>query len=377
VSCGHPLAPPASCLPRILFVGGTSFASPTAAGAAALLRGAVPAASAAQTRKALILGANPSIVTDGSGRIDQGAGFVDVTAALGLLESGEVSDGLPRKEKRDDRDDEPDDVGAGGRSVLSNLQKLGIKPVRFVNNRYTTSVRDLKPGQVAQFYVPSDIFTEAIVVSISEIVREGPVNELFGDDLFVMGVDAPTSFAVHRIEDPPGSQGVLVTEDRTFTIDKPQSGIVRIAIQGDWTNGGRISARLTLRRQRQLPTLPSAIGVVRQDDLIPYSVVVPPGTAASVFELFWLQNWGRYPTNDLDMFVIDPQGNEFVDAAGNPPGATLNSPERVGISNPMPGEWTILVNGFTIQPKGKGGKEGKDTFTVTATADERRLKIAK
>jgi hypothetical protein len=43
----------------------------------------------------------------------------------------------------------------------------------------------------------------------------------------------------------------------------------------------------------------------------------------------------------------------------------------------MPGEWTILVNGFTIQPKGKGGKEGKDTFTVTATADERRLKIAK
>jgi subtilisin family serine protease len=149
VSCGHPLAPPASCLPRILFVGGTSFASPTAAGAAALLRGAVPAASAAQTRKALILGANPSIVTDGSGRIDQGAGFVDVTAALGLLESGEVSDGLPRKEKRDDRDDEPDDVGAGGRSVLSNLQKLGIKPVRFVNNRYTTSVRDLKPGQVA------------------------------------------------------------------------------------------------------------------------------------------------------------------------------------------------------------------------------------
>ena len=61
-------------------------------------------------------------------------------------------------------------------------------------------------------------------------------NTLFGDDLFVMGVDAPTSFAVHRIENPPGSEGVFINADSTFTIDNPQTGLVRIALQGDWTN---------------------------------------------------------------------------------------------------------------------------------------------
>ena len=63
VSCGAPGVPPApspnSCQSRILFVSGTSFASPTVAGAAALLRQAAPSASALQTRNALILGANP------------------------------------------------------------------------------------------------------------------------------------------------------------------------------------------------------------------------------------------------------------------------------------------------------------------------------
>ena len=36
-----------------------------------------------------------------------------------------------RPEKADDRDDEPDDVGAGGKSVTGNLRKLGIQPVQF------------------------------------------------------------------------------------------------------------------------------------------------------------------------------------------------------------------------------------------------------
>ena len=83
------------------------------------------------------------------------------------------------------------------------------------------------------------------------------MNALFGDDLFVMGVDAPTSFAVHRIEDPPGSGGVFINADSTFTIDNPQTGLVRVALQGDWTNAGRVSAELTIERERSLPTLPS------------------------------------------------------------------------------------------------------------------------
>ena len=213
--------------------------------------------------------------------------------------------------------------------------------------------------------MPSDIFTNQLVVKITNVdpELEPPDQNLrFGDDLFVMGVDAPTSFAVHRIQDPTGSGGVFINADSTFTIDNPQTGLVRIALQGDWTNAGRVSARLTIERERSLPTLPSAIGRIRQDDLVPYTIDVPAGVTEGVIELFWLQNWGRYPTNDLDMLIMDPAGHLVVDGNGNPRGATLDSPERVVLTNPAPGTWTVLVNGFTIWPQGRSGHHpGKDT----------------
>jgi hypothetical protein len=382
VSCGAPGVPPApspsSCLSRILFVSGTSLSSPTVAGAAALLRQAAPGASGLQTRNALIQGANPTLIGDGSGRIDQGAGFLDVPAALALLNSGTVEDELPSKEKADDRDDEPDDVGAGGKSVTANLRRLGIRPVQFINDKFVTEVKNLTPGQVAHFFVPSDIFTDALVVKITNIAREGPdQNVLFGDDLFVMGVDAPTSFAVHRIENPPGSQGVFINADTTFTIANPQTGLVRLGLQGDWTNKRRISATLTIERQRRPPPVPSAMSQIRQGDLIPFYIDVPVATQA-VFELFWLQNWGRYPTNDLDLLVVDPSGKLVLDSTGVPPGASLNSPERAVIANPVPGRWTVLVDGFSIQQHGRAsGRDDKDLFTLTVTADGRRLKVNK
>jgi len=277
----------------------------------------------------------------------------------------------------DDEDDNADEVGQGGKSVARNLRRLGIRPVQFSHDRFTAQVNTLKPGQVAQFYVPSDIFTNKLVVSITNIVKEGPQNTLFGDDFFVMGIDAPTSFAAHRI----GNGGAFVGADgadRTFTVDNPQTGLVRIALQGDWINGGRVSAKLTIDRQRSLPTLPSAIGRIRQDDVVPYTIDVPAGVTEGVIELFWLQNWGRYPTNDLDMLVIDPAGHVAVNANGNPLGATFDSPERAVIANPAPGKWRVLVDGFTIWPQGHFGKHpGKDTYTLTATADGRRLKVAK
>jgi hypothetical protein len=380
-SCGAANAVPGSCISRIMFVSGTSLSAPTVAGAAAVLRQALPSASALQTRNALVLGANRVLVGDGSGRIDQGAGFLDIRAAGMLLATGAVKNEMPSLDSRDDNDDEPDDVGAGGKSVTRNVRKLGFRTVQFVNDRFKGSVESLKPGQVSQFFVPSDNRTSRLVVTISDIVREGPTNELFGDDLFVMGVDAPTSFAVHRI----GNGGEFVSEDRAFTIDNPQTGLVRIAVQGDWTNASPISAKITIERRRQPLGRPSVTAPIGQDDLIPYEVDVPEGPSDVLFELFWRQNWGRYPTNDLDMFVLTPYGDLLVDANGNRQGATLDSPERVVVTNPVPGRWTIIVSGFAIQPgSAKNGKQndsdstpGWDSFTLRVTADGQPLKIIK
>jgi hypothetical protein len=369
ISCGHPAAPPSgpnACTLRILFVSGTSFATPTTAGAAALLRGAAPTATALQVRNAIALGANPAIVTDGSGRIDQGTGFLDVPAALALLEGGQVSNEFPKNGRKDDVDDEPDDVGAGGKSVQNNLRALGIDAVKFHQEHFSASTGTLLPGQVKQFYLPSDLFTRSFTVTISNIVRGGSQNMLFGDDLFVMAVDAPTSFAVHRF----GDGGDFVGGDTTFAIDNPQTGLLRLAIQGDWTNASPITATVTIDRARDPGRPHTAGGSIRQDDLIPYTVNVPAGKTEAAFELFWMQNWGRYPTNDLDMIVIDPSGNLVVGADGNPPGATLNSPERVVVANPAAATWRIFVSGFAIQ-------RNVDVFAVTASADGQRLKIAK
>jgi len=59
----------------LYFVAGTSFAAPTVAGAAALLQAGVPDASALQIHNAILKGANPDLLTDGSGRFDRGKGL--------------------------------------------------------------------------------------------------------------------------------------------------------------------------------------------------------------------------------------------------------------------------------------------------------------
>ena len=239
----------------------------------------------------------------------------------------------------------------------------------------TTSQARLEPqaGQVAQFFVPSDPFTTRLTVQITAITPELPAvqqNQLFGDDIFYAIADAPTSFLVDRTTNVP-----FTAVDVTEVVDNPQTGLVRVALQGDWTNAGRISATVTIIRERSFGVFPSAVGSIEQDEIIPFEVEVPAGAANVVFEAAWLQNWSRYPTNDVDLILIAPDGSVIDD------GATINSPERVEIAKPMPGRWTAVLVGFTIHrhdgkpedPRKENGR--KDVFSLTATAHGVRLKV--
>ena len=60
------------------------------------------------------------------------------------------------------------------------------------------------------------------------------------------------------------------------------------------------------------------------------------------FELDWKGDWGHYPVNDLDLILIDPDGNLYFD------GATLRVPEKVEITEPAPGVWSVIVDGFQL-----------------------------
>jgi len=327
------------------FVSGTSFSAPTVAGAAALLRQRHPDSSAAQIRNALISTANPRFLGDRSGRIDQGKGYLDVAAA---------AERLPRCV--------PDRIEKSHPSpfVEKNIERLGFRPVRFVRDSFSTHVRDLVPGQVAQFFVESDPDTDELQVDLTSLTPELPPaqqNQLFGDDVYFKIVDAPTSYEDLHVKD-------FVGADKSFVFDNPQTGLVRVALQGDWTNAGKVSADLTIRRVRSRAGRASAHGTIREGDLVPLEVEVPAGTQEARFETHFLRSWAYYPTSDIDMLLVDPDG------AVSTVGSTLSSPERVVVSDPKPGTWTVLVSAFALPAE-------PDYFWLYAKADGIRLRATR
>ncbi|HET7401994.1 MAG TPA: S8 family serine peptidase [Usitatibacter sp.] len=332
----------------ISLVSGTSFSSPTAAGAAALLRAAAPTATAAQVRNALVATANPALLGDGSGPIDQGSGFIDVAAAAAALATGSVSAVIPES-----------NPNTGNEAVRNNVQHLGFDTVNFAGDRFTTHVSNLKPGQVTQLFVRTRIDTTSLVVNVSNVTpANAPAqqNALFGDDVVVQITDAPTSKFTSR-----GS--AFVTADTSFTIANPQSGLVRVSLGGDSTNAGLVSADVEIVQQRDPLPKHTAKGKLSQGSLTSVAVDIPAGTTQALFELFWDGDWGAYPTNDADMLIVAPDGT--VNAAG----ATDASPERAVLANPAPGRYTVVVNGFAVV--------GKDQFTLRALANGRVLDAAR
>jgi hypothetical protein len=97
---------------------------------------------------------------------------------------------------------------------------------------------------------------------------------------------------------------------------------------GDWTNAGRVSADVTIEEViAPLPTWEFK-GDIAEGEQKSHTVTIPPGIPEVTFRLSWSDDWGAYPTNDLDMLLFGPGG------VTNFTGTTLNSPETVTIQNP-------------------------------------------
>ncbi len=331
----------------ISLVSGTSFAAPTVAGAAALLRQKFPSATATQIRNAIIDGANPNAFADNSGKIDRGNGFLDIPAASAKLAGGHVSNTLP--------------VGLSLPNIAVNLLPLGIFPVNFIGNTSTTHLTNLKPGETRQLYVPTLDSTDDLQVTVKNVTPANPPasqNQLFGDDIFLTIDDAFTSIAQTVASD-------FVVADTTFDVPLPQTGLVRVAVAGDTTNAGNISCDVVVTRHNANLTAATKVGKIQQGGDTAVRVQVAPGTAQLSFLLTWLLNWGAYPTNDIDLVLVDPNGNTIFD------GATLNSPERAVVANPTPGVWTAHIQGFQINSL--FNIFNSDIYTLRASADGHRL----
>jgi subtilisin family serine protease len=317
---------------------GTSFATPSVSGIAAVLRQAHPAATAIQIRNAIIESANPSLLNDGSASLDQGNGYVDAGAADALLTAGNVSDSLPAPDKYN-------------KSVKVNVEKHTDLNVR--NGNVAASFVGLKPGQRQDILYRVNPNTNQVVVTLASTPALPPAqqNRLFGDDILLAIHSAKTS------EIGEGDyQHFAFTTGGTFVVDSPETGIMRISVNGDWTNAGTISANVSVVSTTEpLPKF-TAHGRISTGETLAFPITVPSGTDNVEFRTGWREDWGNYPTNDIDMIIIAPNGSTNLD------GATAANPEVVSIDNPAAGQWLVLVDGFEVS-------SGSDKFEFRAALD--------
>ncbi len=286
--------------------GGTSYSSPTVAGAAAVLRQAHPWNTARQIRNAIISSANPRLIDDGSGELDRGAGVVDATAAHTLLDGGRVPDFLARSA-------EP------SLSVEDNIERgTNLKVLR---GSVRQSERNLKPGQRAEILYEITDRTDQVVISISNLSVSAAQNPVWHDDV-VVGVHSAKTSQIAGLD--PSDPTVALFGDyyffyptfgETITIDDPEPGIMRITIAGDSFNGGIVSADVSVTStQEPFPPF-TARGEITDQGTIRFPVAIPNGVTRADFQLRWSDDWSRYPTSDIKfMTILDPGGTsaDFV-----------------------------------------------------------------
>ena len=312
----------------ISLVSGTSFSAPTVAGVVAALYSYKPAATPEQIRAAIVGSARPEVVPTATFN-DQGAGYVNAAGARDLLDTT-----APRVI----------DVSPGKKSVAQNVHiGAGIKPIEA--SLYTETLPQLRPGERRELYYVIKPHTAAVRLTISGVTPELPEDEqnfFFGDDLVVAVHTAKTSaigatgdYLVHA----------FVNGDKTYTFPNPETGLMRITILGDSTNAGRISANLRVEEVKAALPKAEFHGKVVDGEYQVHEIAIPAGTASASFRLSWDNDWGAYPTNDLDLILQSPTGTFVFD------GATLNSPERATLTNPVAGTWKIFVDGFSVAGK--------------------------
>lgn len=304
---------------------GTSFAAPSVAGVAAVLRQRFPGATARQVRTAIIASANPFLLADGSTVLDQGAGYVDAGAAAALLASGSIPDALPAS---------PGSV----KSVKVNVEKgSGLYAREGVVQEIVT---DLQPGQrhdIVYRVLPN---TSQVIVTLSEVTPSLPLaqqNVLFGDDILLAVHSAKTS-AIGEGDYPVFE----FTTGGSFVVNNPETGLMRITVNGDWTNAGTISAHVNVFSLVDPIPQFTGQGKIGFGQALAFPVKVPAGVAKAEFRLGWREDWSNYPTSDVDMILVRPDGSLLFG------GATLNNPEVVTIDAPAQGQWIVLIDGFEV-----------------------------
>lgn len=124
-----------------------------------------------------------------------------------------------------------------------------------------------------------------------------------------------------------------------------------------------------LRAQRAIEQQRIITGTMAQGSagMAQYTLNVPSGTSEAKFMLYWHDYQGangavKALVNDLDIYLVSPVGDTLRPWVLNPTATTvynlpqrkrdtLNNVEQVTIDNPLPGNYTVYVNGTSV-PQG-------------------------
>jgi subtilisin family serine protease len=319
----------------ISFESGTSTAAPSVAGIAAVLRQAYPKATARQIRNAIILSANPDVLT-AADVLDQGHGFVDGGAASNLLASGTVPDTV----------DPLPDASPWARVNIEKNTTLKVHE-GFVHESVSA-----KPGERHEIIYRVLPNTAQVVVSISNFSALPPEqqNQLQGDNF---------SFGIHTAKFSWGDDYISelrVYRNGTEIVNNPGSGLIRIVMNGNAHNVGEVSAEVTVFSLTNEVLSPTKWGTIAAGATVVVPFTVPAGTDSAKFRLAWKDDWGKVPAADLDLYLLSPS------AKLNLEGATETDPEMVSIQRPEPGKWLAIIFGFNIPA-------GSDTYEFEVNLD--------
>ena len=326
---------------QISISSGTSVSAPSVAGVAALLRQAFPAATASQIRNAIIASANAELLSDGSTVLDQGAGYVNGAGAASLIASGGAASALPT-------------LPNSSKSVKVNIEQGSFLRVR--NGFVTDHFGGLKPAGRHEIVYNITPNTRQVLIVLSNVTPALPPaqqNQLFGDDLLLAVHSAKTSVL---FPESPYPVFEFSTSGGTFVINDPETGLMRITVNGSWTNAGAISGDVAIVSLTDSVPQFTTQGTIADQELLSFPVNVPAGVSQADFRLSWREDWGNYPAADVDLILIAPDGTL------NFAGASLNIPEHVVVNNPLPGTWFCMVSGFGIYT-------GTDRFELRVALD--------
>ena len=331
------------------FGSGTSFATPTVSGIAAVLRQAVPTATARQIRNAIIMSADASRIPSAYVN-DQGAGFVNAAAARELLQSGSVPDTYP--------------ITGFTRNLRPNMQHAG-KTV--YSEAITLEFTGVKPAEVTDIpYVVGDHVAQ-LNIRVHSIVPALPPaqqNPFFTDDVFLR----IQSSVVHN-DDYRVQTFLVAGANPLYTFTRPETGIWRITPSGDWTNAGTISYKVDIWTTNESFPSQTAQAEIDNGESHVYTFDVPAGTASLETRLEWMNMNGNYPISDIDVILTPPTG-PVVNSCN-----TGRTPELCAVTNPVAGTWTARVVGFRIPDFGI--PSGEERYTLWVEVDDDLVQIKK